>query len=259
MSELVDSHCHLDFEAFSRDLPDVIARARSAGICRLVTICTHLGDLARTVRIAESFPEVWFAAGTHPHNAANSDLITAEQLVRLAEHPKMVGIGETGLDYHYTRETERSQKASLYEHIEASRQTSLPLIVHARSADDDLCDILEREYRAGPFPCVMHCYASGRELAELSIDLGFYLSMSAIPTFRNARELRDIFRIIPLDRLLVETDAPYLAPAPYRGKRNEPSYVSLTATMGAKFLGVDPDRFASLTTANFRRLFGKVD
>ena len=198
-----------------------------------------------------------FAVGVHPHYAASEPSVTVEELVGHAEHPKMVAIGESGLDYHYTSGTAAAQRSSLLVHIEASRRTGLPLIIHSRDADDDMCEILASEHRAGPFSCVMHCYSSGRRLAGLAIDLGFYISMSGIVTFRNAEELRSIFLSIPIGRLLVETDSPYLAPAPRRGKRNEPALVARIASECARLRGMAEDEFASNTTENFNRLFAK--
>ena len=255
---IVDSHCHLDFDAFETELGDVVDRAHASGVDRILTICTKLRNLGKTVAIAEKFERVWFAAGTHPHYAADEAMATPEILAEIANHPKMIGIGESGLDYHYTVESASFQKRSLAAHIEAARITGLPLIVHSRSADDDMCDILSREFSAGPFNCVMHCFSSGRRLAEIALELGFYLSMSGIATFKKSNELRDIFRAAPRDRLLVETDAPYLAPPPYRGKRNEPAYAAITARHCAGFLGIDYGEFAAETTANFDRLFSKA-
>jgi TatD DNase family protein len=257
-SQLVDSHCHLDFPQLAGELPEVVARARAAGVTRMVTICTRLADEPRVRAIAERFPEVWYAAGTHPMSAAKLPMATVDELVALAAHPRLVGIGETGLDYHYTAESKGIQQESLRIHIEAARRTGLPLIVHARDADDDIGRILAEEHRAGAFACVMHCYSSGSRLAEAALDLGFYLSMSGIAAFPKSEALRAIFAAAPLDRILVETDSPYLAPPPHRGKRCEPAYAALTARAGAEALGVDYDAFCARTTANFDRLFAKA-
>jgi TatD DNase family protein len=257
-SQLVDSHCHLDFPQLRDELPDVVARARAAGIARMVTICTRLADEPRVRAIAEAHDGVFYAAGTHPMSAAKVPMATVDELTALAAHPKFVGIGETGLDYHYTAESKPQQQESLRVHIEAARVTSLPLIIHARDADDDVARILAEEHRAGPFACVMHCYSSGPALAELALDLGFYLSMSGIAAFPKSDALRAIFAAAPLDRILVETDSPYLAPPPHRGKRCEPAYVALTARAGAETMGVDYDAFCAATTANFDRLFAKA-
>jgi TatD DNase family protein len=201
---------------------------------------------------------VFYAAGTHPMSAADEPLARVEELVKLAEHPKFVGIGETGLDYHYTAESKDIQRASLRIHIEAARQTGLPLIIHARAADDDMAQILSEEHANGAYTCVMHCFSSGPALARAALDLGFYLSMSGIAAFPKSQELRDIFAAAPVERILVETDAPYLAPPPYRGKRNEPSYSIHTAQVGAEVFGLDWPKFAAQTQANFDRLFSKA-
>jgi TatD DNase family protein len=255
---LVDSHCHLDFPDFAGEVDAVVARAAAAGVTRMVTICTRLRQAPQVRAIAEAHPGVFWAAGTHPMHASEEPLATVEELVALASHPKFVGIGETGLDYHYTADSAAAQQQSLRVHIEAARATALPLIVHARDADADVGGILAEEHAAAPFACVMHCFTSGRALAETALGLGFYLSVSGIATFRNAGELRAIFADAPLDRLLVETDSPYLAPQPHRGKRNEPAYTADTARIMAEHLGLDPAAFAAQTTANFDRLFAKA-
>ena len=202
---LVDSHCHLDFPDFSDELPDVVSRAVAAGVTRMVTICTRLRNEPAVRSIAENNTPVFYAAGTHPMSAADEPLATVEELVSLASHPKFVGIGETGLDYHYTADSRERQIESLRTHIEAARQTKLPLIIHARDADEDMARILTEEHKAAPYSCVMHCFSSGRALAEAALDLGFYLSMSGIVTFKKSQDLRDIFAAAPLDRILVET------------------------------------------------------
>lgn len=258
LPSLVDSHCHLDFPDFADEIDAVVARAHAAGVTRMVTICTRL-DRADAVRaIAETQPGVFWAAGAHPLHVHEAPLVRLEELVTLARHPRMVGIGESGLDYHYSAETRDLQIASLHVHVEAARQTGLPLIIHARDADADIGRILAEEYRAGAYRCVLHCFTAGRALAETALDLGFYLSISGIATFRNAGDLRAIFADAPRDRLLVETDSPYLAPLPRRGKRNEPAYTAMTAAAMAAHLGIAPDDFAAQTTANFERLFAKA-
>ena len=256
--QLVDSHCHLDFPQLAGELAQVVARARAAGVTRMVTICTALRDEPRVRAIAEAHEGVFYAAGTHPMSAAKLRMAGVDELVALAAHPKFVGIGETGLDYHYTAESKAEQQESLRIHIEAARRTGLPLIIHSRDADDDIGRILVDEHRAGAFACVMHCYSSGPALAEAALDLGFYLSMSGIAAFPRSDALRAIFAAAPLDRILVETDSPYLAPPPHRGKRCEPAYVALTARAGAEAMGVDYDAFCAATTANFDRLFSKA-
>ncbi|MEO1292437.1 MAG: TatD family hydrolase [Pseudomonadota bacterium] len=255
---LVDSHCHLDFPDFADELPETVARAEAAGVTRMVTICTRMASEPAVRAIAEAYPSVFYAAGVHPLNVQEAPIVTLEALLSLAEHPKMVGIGETGLDYHYQRETEALQKESLPIHIEAARRTGLPLIIHSRDADADMEDILTAEYRNGAYTCVMHCFSSGEALARAALECGFYLSMSGVATFKRAEEVRTIFAASPLERILVETDAPYLAPPPYRGKRNEPAYTALTAAVGAELFGLSAEGFASATTDNFHRLFTKV-
>ncbi len=256
---LVDSHCHLDFADFADELPEVIARAHAAGVARMVTICTRLRLEPQVRAIAEAHASVFYAAGTHPMSAADEPLATVDELIALSHHPKMVGIGETGLDYHYTSESAAIQQTSLRIHIDAARETGLPLIIHARAADEDMARILTEEYKhGGAYSCVMHCFCSSPELARAALDLGFYLSMSGIAAFPKSGDLRDIFAATPHDRILVETDSPYLAPPPYRGKRNEPAYTAHTAAKGAEALGLSIEGFADLTTANFDRLFSKA-
>ncbi|MEO1774157.1 MAG: TatD family hydrolase [Pseudomonadota bacterium] len=258
LPRLVDSHCHLDFETFDGEVAAVVARAAAAGVTRMVTICTRLAAEPNVRAIAEAHAGVFYAAGTHPMRVAEEPMVTLDQLTALAAHPKFVGIGETGLDYHYTAESAGLQAESLVVHIEAARRTGLPLIIHARDADEDMARILTEEHRAGPYSCVMHCFSSGPKLAEAALDLGFYLSMSGIAAFKRSEELRAIFAAAPVERVLVETDSPYLAPPPYRGKRCEPAYTALTAAVGAELFGMDPAAFAAQTTANFDRLFWKA-
>lgn len=255
---ITDSHCHLDFPNFDGEHEALIARAAEAGVKRMVTICTRLRLEPQVRAIAEKHAPVFYAAGTHPMSAADEPLATVDELIALARHPKMVGIGETGLDYHYTKESAAIQQQSLRIHIEAARQTGLPLIIHARAADADMADILSSEYRNGAYACVMHCFSSGAELARTALELGFYLSMSGIAAFPKSQELRDIFAAAPVERILVETDSPYLAPPPYRGKRNEPAYSAHTARVGAELHGMDYEAFAAQTEANFETLFAKA-
>ena len=256
--EIVDSHCHLDFPDFADELPQVIARARVAGVTRMVTICTRLRLEPQVRAIAEAHAGVFYAAGTHPMSAADEPLATVEALCALARHPKFVGIGESGLDYHYTAGSKAIQIESLRIHVEAARRTGLPLIIHARDADADMARILTEEHRAGTFGCVMHCFSSGAGLARAALDLGFYLSMSGIAAFPRSQELRDIFAAAPVDRILLETDAPYLAPPPHRGRRNEPAYTAHTARVGAEVFGMSLVDFARRTSENFDRLFAKA-
>ncbi|MGI1660657.1 TatD family hydrolase [Palleronia sp. KMU-117] len=255
---LTDSHCHLDFPDFADDLPGVVRRAAEAGVHRMVTICTRLRHEPQVRAIAERFDPVFYAAGTHPMSAADEPMATVDALVALARHPKFVGIGESGLDYHYTAGTKAVQQESLRVHVEAARRTGLPLIIHARDADADMARILTEEYRAGRYSCVMHCFSSGPALAAAALDLGFYLSMSGIAAFPKSADLRAIFAAAPVDRILVETDAPYLAPPPHRGKRNEPAYSAHTARVAAEVFGMDYAAFVARTEANFEALFSKA-
>jgi TatD DNase family protein len=257
-AEITDSHCHLDFPDFDSERDAVIARAHAAGVTRMVTICTKLRLEPQIRAIAEAHNSVFYAAGTHPMSAADEPMATVAELVRMARHPKMVGIGETGLDYHYTADSKAVQQESLAVHIEAARQTGLPLIIHARAADADMARILTDAHRQGPFLCVMHCFSSSAELAKAALDLGFYLSMSGIAAFPKSQALRDIFATAPVDRILVETDAPYLAPPPHRGKRNEPAYTAHTARVAAELFGMGYADFAAQTQQNFERLFAKA-
>lgn len=255
---LVDSHCHLDFEEFEEDLDDVVERARAAGVIAMVTICTRLNRLGRTLAIAERYPDVFCAVGIHPHNVAEQGVPTVDRLLDLAAHPKVVGIGETGLDYFYDRSPRDLQRQSFRIHIEAARRAGLPFIVHTRDADGDMQAILTEMLREAPTPGLLHCFSSGRELAETAIELGMYVSLAGMVTFRNAEPIREIVRDLPADRLLVETDAPFLAPVPKRGKRNEPAYVVHTAAMVAGLKDMPEDAFARQSSDNFFRLFRKV-
>ena len=256
--QITDSHCHLDFPDFDGELDSIVQAARDAGVARMVTICTRLREEPNVRAIAESHAPVFYAAGTHPMNAASEPMATVDELVALAQHPKFVGIGETGLDYHYTQDSKPQQKQSLAIHIEAARQTKLPLIIHSRDADDDMADILTAEYKNGAYSCVMHCFSSSLELGKQALDLGFYLSMSGIATFPKSGQVRDVFAQAPVDRILLETDAPYLAPPPHRGKRNQPAYTAMTAQVGADVFGMPLVDFAAQTEANFERLFWKA-
>ncbi|PVH30431.1 TatD family hydrolase [Pararhodobacter oceanensis] len=256
--QIVDSHTHLDFPDFDEERDAIVARAVEAGVTRMVTICTRLKNEPRVRAIAETYAPVFYAAGTHPMSAAEEPMATVEELVALAQHPKFVGIGETGLDYHYTAESAAVQQESLRIHIEAARQTGLPLIIHARAADEDMARILSEEHRAGAYSCVMHCFSSSAELAQAALDLGFYLSASGIAAFPRSKELREIFAAAPVDRILVETDAPYLAPPPHRGRRNEPAYTAHTARAIAPLWEMEFPDFARQTSENFDRLFTKA-
>jgi TatD DNase family protein len=255
---IVDSHCHLDFADFEGEIGDVVARATAVGVTRMVAICTRLANEPKVRAIAEGHEGVFYAAGVHPMSVEKQPLVSVDDLIALARHPKMVGIGETGLDYHYTPESAELQRQSLRIHIDAARETGLPLIIHARDADEDMAAILAEGYRNGAYTCVMHCFSSGAGLAKAALDLGFYLSMSGIAAFPKSGDLREIFAAAPLDRILVETDSPYLAPPPHRGRRNEPAYTAHTAKVGAETFGVTYEEFAAATSANFERLFSKA-
>ena len=258
LPDLVDSHCHLDFPDLVGEIPDIIARAQAAGVNRMVTICTRLKHEPRVRAIAESYSQVFYAAGTHPMSAAEEPLATVEELLALAQHPKFVGIGETGLDYHYSADSKAIQQTSLRIHIEAAQESGLPLIIHARNADEDMEMILAEGMARKPYFCVMHCFSSGPRLAEAALEMGFTLSVSGIAAFPKSQDLRDIFAKAPIDRLILETDSPYLAPPPYRGKRNEPAYVAHTARALAPVFGLSLQDFAARTTANFDRLFTRA-
>ena len=255
---LVDSHCHLDFDTFDGDRSETIQRAFDAGIKILVTICTRYSKFNQIISITDLDPRIYCSVGIHPHQVEEEHPITVEKLLTAATHPKVIGIGETGLDYYYEKTPRNDQQTSFRKHIAAARKAKLPLIVHTRNADDDMASILKEEMEIGSFPCVLHCFSSGRALAKTAIDLGFYLSLSGILTFKNAGELREIVQQTPTDRLLVETDSPYLAPIPNRGKRNEPSFVVHTAKKAAEIKGLDHKTFAKITTDNFLQLFSKA-
>ncbi|GAC1491704.1 MAG: TatD family hydrolase [Acetobacteraceae bacterium] len=252
---LIDSHCHLDmFEASERD--ELLARAAAAGVGEVVTIGTRLGQSRNVIALASSRERVWCTVGVHPNNAGEEAVPEAETIAALATHPKVIGIGESGLDYFYKRAPRVQQQASFRQHIRAARLSGLPLVIHARAADEDIASILQDEWDAGgPYQMLLHCFSSGRALAEKALALGGYVSFSGILTFPKSDEIRDIARDVPAERLLVETDAPYLAPVPHRGKRNEPSYVADTARHLAQVRGLEFAALADLTTANFRRLF----
>jgi len=255
---LVDHHCHLDFPDFASELDNVIARAREAGVGTMVTISTRIRQFDKVLAVAERFEDVYCSVGTHPHNAHEELDIPLERIVELTRHPKVVAVGEAGLDYHYKNSTPEAQAEGFRRHIAAARETGLPLEIHTRDADDDTIAILEDEHAKGAFPAVLHCFTGGRKLAMRAVELGLYVSFSGVITFKNSEALRDIARDIPLDRLLVETDAPFLAPMPFRGKRNEPSYVARTAAALAEAKGVSPDEMARATTENFFRHYRKA-
>ena len=255
---LVDSHCHLDFPDFADTLDDVVTRARAADIGRIVSISTRVARHDGLVAIAERFPDVFCSVGTHPHHAHEEPDVTTADLIARTRHPKVVAIGEAGLDYHYDFSPRDAQERGFRRHIAAARESGLPLVIHAREADADVARILEEESGKGPFPAVLHCYTGGRDLARRAIALGLSISFTGILTFKKSEALRAIAAELPIDRILIETDAPYLAPGKFRGKRNEPSYVVETAKVLADVRGVDLDQIARQTTDNFFRLFAKV-
>src|ERR1043166_6498286 len=255
---LVDSHCHLDFPDFAPELEGVVARAEAAGVGRIVTISTRVRRHAQVLAIAERFPNVTCSVGTHPHHAHEELDITADDLIARASHPRVVALGEAGLDYHYDNSPRDAQAQSFRTHIAAARAARLPLVIHTRQADDDTLAILEDEMGKGAFPAVLHCYTGGAELAARAVALGCTIGFTGIVTFKNSAALRAIAAELPADRILVETDAPYLAPGPYRGKRNEPAYVAETARVLAQTRGVSVEDIARQTTENFFRLFAKA-
>jgi TatD DNase family protein len=255
---LVDSHCHLDFPDFADELDAVIARARAAGIGRMVTISTRVRRQNELLAIADRFSDVFCSVGTHPHYAHEEPDVTAAELIACTRHPKVVAIGEAGLDYHYDRSPRQDQELGFRTHIEAARETGLPLVIHSRNADEDTARILEEETGQGAFPAVLHCFTGGPDLARRAIALGLFISFTGILTFKNSTALRAIAAELPPDRILVETDAPYLAPNPFRGKRNEPAYVVETAKVLGETRGVSFDEIARQTTENFFALFSKV-
>jgi len=255
---LVDSHCHLDFPDFKEELDAVVGRAKAAGVGRFVTISTRVRRQDNLIAIAERFPEVFCSVGTHPHHADEELDIGTADLVARTKHPKVVAIGEAGLDYHYDNSPREAQAQGFRAHIAAARETNLPLVIHARDADADVAKILREETGKGAFPAVLHCFTGGRDLAFTGIELGLYVSFTGILTYKKTDELKAIARDLPADRILVETDAPYLAPGKFRGKRCEPAYVAETAKVLAEVRGVSTDEIARQTTENFFRLFSKV-
>jgi TatD DNase family protein len=255
---IVDSHCHLDFPDFDADRGAVVARAKAAGVERMVTISTRVAKFPQLKAITERYDEVYCSIGTHPHNAADEPDVTVDDLVAIAADPRVVAIGEAGLDYHYDNSPRQAQRVSFLRHIEAARVTQLPLVIHARDADDDIAAVLADETARGAFPAILHCFSSSRELALRGIELGMHVSLSGILTFKRSDALRALAAELPLDRLLVETDAPYLAPVPHRGHRNEPAYVVETAKVLAAARGMKPETVAAATTDNFYRLFNKI-
>ena len=255
---LVDSHCHLDFPDFAADLEAIVARAADAGIGRMVTISTRVKRLGGLIAIAERFPNVYCSVGTHPHHADEEDGISPDELIELTGHPKVVALGEAGLDYFYDNGSPEAQARGFRAHIAAARETGLPLVIHARECDADMARILTEETGKGAFPAVLHCFTAGPDLARTAIALGLHISFTGILTFKRSDELRAIAASLPADRIMVETDSPYLAPRKFRGKRNEPAYVVEVANVLAATRGVSTDEIARQTTENFFRLFTKV-
>ena len=255
---LIDTHCHLDFPDFEAERDDIVARAHAAGVKQMITISTRVKKFPTILAIAEKYPSVFCSVGTHPHNADEELDIPVSELVALSQHPRVVAIGEAGLDYFYDNAPRDAQKIGLVNHIAAARETGLPLVIHSRSADEDMAAILTAETGKGAFPFLLHCFSSGPELARVGVELGGYVSFSGILTFPKSEELREIAKTLPLERMLVETDAPYLAPKPFRGKRNEPAYVAHTAAVLAETVGVSVDEIARITTENAFRIFSKM-
>ncbi|MDA0305563.1 MAG: TatD family hydrolase [Proteobacteria bacterium] len=255
---LVDSHCHLDFPDFEGELDDVMARAKDAGIGHMMTICTRVTKFDGVLALAEAYDNVFCTVGIHPHNTEDEPETTAQELIGLSKHPKVVGLGETGLDFFYFNSPRDIQEKSFRAHITAARETGLPLVIHNRDSDEDMIRVLRDEHARGPFPGVIHCFSSGPELAENVMEIGLSISFSGIVTFKTADVLRDVARQVPIERILVETDSPYLAPVPKRGKRNEPAFTAFTAAEVAGLKGMDADAFAKATTDNYFRLFSKA-
>lgn len=256
---LIDTHCHLDFADFDAERDELVARAHAAGVKQMVTISTRVRKLQTLLDLTERYDCVFCSVGTHPNNAAEELDVTADDLVRLAEsHEKIVAIGEAGLDYFYDTQKPEDQQTGLRRHIEAARRTRLPLVIHSRSADEDMAAILREETKKGDFPFILHCFSAGQALADAGVELGGYVSFSGILTFPKSGDIREIAKTVPLDRLLVETDAPYLAPKRWRGKRNEPSYVVNTAEVLAEVKGISYEEMARVTTENAFRCFSKM-
>lgn len=255
---LIDTHCHLDFPDFALEQAEIVARAEARGVGRMITISTHLSRINRVKSVSEAYENVYFTVGTHPHYSHEENEPNVDQLVELSDHPKCVGLGEAGLDYHYDKAPRDVSQRVFRTHIAAARETGLPLVIHTRDADADCAAILTEEMGKGAFPALLHCFTSSQALAETAVALGLYISFSGVLTFKNSAELRETARVLPLSRLLVETDAPFLAPVPHRGKRNEPAFVADTARVLAEIKGVSEAEIARVTTENALRLFSKM-
>jgi TatD DNase family protein len=255
---LIDQHCHLDFPELAAELDGVLGRAKAAGIAAMLSISTRVKRLPNLLAIAEAHANVFCSVGTHPHYAHEELDVATDELIRLAAHPKVVAIGEAGLDYFYDNSPRQAQAEGFRRHIAAARASRLPLVIHARDADEDVAAMLEAETEKGAFAAVLHCFTGGRELAKRGLALGHYISFSGILTFKKSESLREVAALVPLDRLLLETDAPYLAPDPFRGKRNEPAYLVHTAATLARLKGVSLEEIARTTSDNFFRLYAKA-
>ena len=255
---LVDSHCHLSYEGLCEQVPEVVARAGEAGVTHMLCICSSLSEFGDVSQVADNNSNVFCSVGIHPHESGKEPEVDAETLVKLAEHPKTIGIGETGLDFYYDNSPRDIQERNFRTHIQAARKTQLPLIIHTRDADQKTIEILREEYTEGPFPGVIHCFSAGKEVANCALELGLFISLSGIITFKNAQELRNTVKSLPLDRILLETDSPFLAPMPHRGKRNEPAFVIHTAQKASEIFETSFDELTEITTNNFFRLFTKA-
>ena len=255
---LVDSHCHLSYEGLCEQVPEVIARAGEAGVTHMLCICSSLSEFGDVSQVADNNRNVFCSVGIHPHESGKEPEVDAETLVKLAEHPKTIGIGETGLDFYYDNSPRNIQERNFRTHIQAARKTKLPLIIHTRDADQRTIEILREEHAEGPFPGVIHCFSAGEEVANCALELGLYISLSGIITFKNAQELRNTVKSLPFDRILIETDSPFLAPIPHRGKKNEPAFVIHTAQKASEIFEISFDELTDITTRNFFRLFTKA-
>ena len=256
---IIDTHCHLDFKEFNEDFNDVLLNAKTNNISGMQTICTKIDEFPKILDIAKKHSNIWCSVGTHPHNAESEKHISQDNIKNLCDNDKVIGIGETGLDYYYENSNKEDQINSFLKHIEVAKITGMPLIIHARDADDDMIEILTKEYNKSPFTGVIHCFTSSYKLAEAALSIGFYISFSGIITFKNADEIRNSCKKIPIERILVETDAPFLAPVPYRGKRNEPSYITETIKKVAEIKELTVKEVTNITTNNFFDLFTKAN